>query len=86
MQAKFGETTRPPAATPLGEAGGAIADVIGSYFQTHPPSRTRAKYLSDMVARNHRELAGRVVYRGVRNYQARISRSSEDLPAERHIY
>jgi beta-barrel assembly-enhancing protease len=86
MQAKFGESTRSPAATPLGEAGGAIVDVIGSYFQTHPPSRTRARYLADMVARNHRELGGRVVYKGVENYRKRTPRSALDLDSEKRIY
>lgn len=86
MQAKFGETGRSPSTTPIGEAGGAVADVIGSYFRTHPPSAERARQLSDMLARNHRELAGRMFYKGIRNYETGVPRSSMDLPPEKRIY
>lgn len=86
MQAKFGEATRSNATTPLGEAGGAVADVIESYFRTHPPSAERARQLSDMVARNHRELAGRMVYKGVKNYQTSVPRSAMELPQEKRVY
>src|SRR5262249_39795652 len=58
MKAQFGEPTREQATTPLGEAGQAVGQAIGSYFRTHPPSEDRARQLSDMVASNHRRLAG----------------------------
>lgn len=86
MQTRFGGATRVPAKTPLGEAGGAVADLIGSYFRTHPRSEERARQLSDMLARNHSELAGRIVYRGVGNYQSKVPRVTEELPEEKHVY
>jgi predicted Zn-dependent protease len=86
MQARLGEPIRRQAATPVGEAGGAVIDVIGSYFRTHPTSDDRARQLSAMVARNHRELAGTIVYRGVRNYKLRVARSAQDFLEERHVF
>lgn len=86
MQARFGERTRAQATTPAGEAGGAVADLIGSYFRTHPPSAERARQLSSLLARNHRELAGKIVYRGLKNYRARVPRSAEEFPEEKHVY
>jgi hypothetical protein len=86
MKAKFGETTWPPAATPLGEAGHAVEDALGAYFQTHPPSEERARRLSEMVVRNHKTLAGRIVYDGVRNYQARIPRTRQKFVGEQYVY
>lgn len=86
MKAKFGETSPPPATTPLGEAGQAVEGALGSYFQTHPPSEERARQLSEMVAKNHRTLAGRIVCSGVRNYKARVPRTQRMFPGEQRIY
>jgi predicted Zn-dependent protease len=86
MKAKFGESTAPPATTPLGEAGQAVEQALGAYFQTHPRSEDRARELSEMVAKNHRTLAGRIFYTGVRNYKERLPRSAHEFPAEQHVY
>ena len=86
MQTRFGGAAHKPASTPADEAAGAVIDAIGSYFRTHPPSHQRAVQLSDLLARNHRELAGRIVYKGVRNFQSRIPRGTQELPDEKHIY
>jgi predicted Zn-dependent protease len=86
MKAKFGEMTPRPAATPVGEVGQAVGQAIGSYFQTHPPSEDRARQMADMVAKNHRRLAGTVVYVGVANYRERIARSAEELSSEKRVY
>jgi len=86
MEVKFGETSRTPAATPMGEVGHAVGEAIGSYFQTHPPSEERARQLSEMVAKNRGRLAGTVVYVGVANYRGRIPRSEEELSSEKRVY
>jgi predicted Zn-dependent protease len=86
MKEKFRDTTAPPARTPLGEAGQAVAQALGAYFQTHPHSEDRARQLSEMVAKNHRTLAGRIFYTGVRNYKERLPRSAREFPAEQHVY
>jgi predicted Zn-dependent protease len=86
MKTKFGETTAPPATTPLGETGQAVEQALGAYFQTHPHSEDRARALSEMVAKNHRALAGRIFYTGVQNYKERIPRSAREFPAEQHVY
>jgi beta-barrel assembly-enhancing protease len=86
MHSRFREPPRRPATTPAGEAGGAVADMIGSYFRTHPPSAERARQLSQMVSENRRELVGKMVYRGVRNYQTRIPRNVREFPREKRIY
>ena len=86
MKAKFGEPDRARATTPVGEAGQAVGEAIGSYFRSHPPSAERARRLTEMVERNRRELRGRVVYRGVENYRKRIPRSVEQFDAELRAY
>jgi predicted Zn-dependent protease len=86
MQKRFGEPARTPAKTPTGEAAGAVWDALGSFLQTHPPSQDRAKQLTDMVARNRRDLAGRLVYQGVRNFRERVSRTEHTYAEEQRIY
>ena len=86
MKVKFGETAAAPATTPLGEAGHAVEEALGAYFQTHPHSEERARQLSSMVAKNHGSLAGRVFYTGVQNYKERIPRTAQEFPAEQHVY
>jgi beta-barrel assembly-enhancing protease len=86
MKAKFGETTPPPATTPAGEFSQAVTQALGSYFQSHPRSDKRFRDLSELVAKNRGALAGKVVYKGVRNYQARIPRSVQEFAAEKHVY
>jgi len=85
MQMKFHENTSQPAATPGGELSQAIGDALGSYFRTHPPSAERARQLREMAARDRRALAGRAVYRGVRNYRERVPRSEREFIEEQHI-
>jgi len=85
MQMKFHENTSQPAATPGGELSQAIGDALGSYFRTHPPSAERARQLREMAARDRRALAGRAVYRGVRNYRERVPRSEREFIEERRI-
>ncbi len=86
MKDRFGEPARTAAKTPLGEAGQAVGDAIGSYFRTHPLSENRARQLSDMVASNHRRLAGREVYRGVENYRQRVAWSEREFAGEKRVY
>jgi predicted Zn-dependent protease len=86
MQAKFGERAPRPATTPLGEAGQAVWEALGSYFETHPPSEQRALALSEMTARNRSTIGGRVIYTGVRNYNERVPRRKREFAAERHVY
>ena len=85
-QKQFREAARPPAATPVGEAAGAVWDALGSLFQTHPPSQERAQRLSEMVASNHRSLYGRSFYQGVRNYRERSPKSERMFAGEQRIY
>ena len=86
MKVKFGEHANPPAATPLGEAGQAVWEALGSYFQSHPPSEQRARALRDMAARNRSAIGGRVIYRGARNFTERMPRTKQEFDAERHVY
>jgi hypothetical protein len=86
MKARFGEASPKPAETPLGEAGQAVGGAIVSYFRTHPPSEQRARALSEMLAANHRRLAGRSVYRGIANFRERIPWSEREFAAEKRIY
>jgi len=86
MKTTFGETAPEPAKTPLGEAGQVVGGAIVSYFRTHPPSAERARQLSEMVAANHRRLAGHIVYRGVTNFRQRVAWSEHEFPAEKHVY
>jgi predicted Zn-dependent protease len=86
MKARFGESSPPPANTPLGELGQAVGGALGAYFQTHPPSEERARQLSAMVARNHSTLAGGTFYRGVKNFKERVPRSGRRFPAESRVY
>jgi predicted Zn-dependent protease len=86
MKIKFGEHASPPAQTPIGEAGQAVWEALGSYFQSHPPSEQRARALSDMAARNRSSIGGKVIYRGVRNYKERVPRTKQEFDAERHVY
>jgi len=65
---------------------GAVVGALGSYFRTHPPSADRARQLDEMVRRNRRELAGRLFYKGLANYQMRKARSEENVEAESHVY
>jgi hypothetical protein len=60
--------------------------LLSSYFRTHPPSEARARQLSAMTARNSSELAGRVFYRGIRNYTEKMPRSEQEYAAEKHVY
>jgi hypothetical protein len=83
---KFGEQAAAPATTPVGEAGQAVWEALGSYFQSHPPSAQRAQALRDMAARNRSTIGGQMVYRGVRNYAKRIPRRKQEFEAERHVY
>ena len=86
MKRTFGESSAAPAKTPVGEIGQAVGEAVGSYFRTHPPSAARVRQLSEMTGKNHRELAGRVFYRGIRNYQGRIARSAQEFVEEEHVY
>lgn len=83
---KFGESRAAQATTPVGEIGQATLDLVVSYFRSHPPSDARARQLSAMTRTNQRELAGRIFYRGTRNYQERIPRSQEEFIQEKHVY
>ena len=86
MKVKFGESNSAPATTPADEIGQAVGGAIGSYFRTHPPSAARAKQLSEMTRKNHRELAGRTFYQGMRNVRTRIPRSAQEFVEEKHVY
>jgi predicted Zn-dependent protease len=86
MKAKFQESAQSPATTPVGEAGQAVENALGAYFQTHPPSEERARQLSAMVAKNHSTLGGRIVYMGVRNYKERIPRTTQEYRPEQRVY
>jgi predicted Zn-dependent protease len=86
MQKRFGEPQRTLAKTPADEASGAVWDALGSFFRTHPPSAERAKQLTDMVARHRRDLAGRLVYQGVRNYHERVPMAQQKYGDEERIY
>jgi predicted Zn-dependent protease len=86
MKIKFGEQAAAPATTPIGEAGKAVWEALGSYFQSHPPSEQRARALREMAAKNRSSIGGKVIYRGVRNYRERISRAKRQFDAEMHVY
>jgi predicted Zn-dependent protease len=78
MGARFGEVSRPRAATPAGEMGQAVGEALGSYFRTHPLSKERAAQMQEMAAR-HR--SGRF-YVGNENLRRRISRSRQEFATE----
>jgi len=86
MKLKFGEHAASRASTPLGEAGQAVWEALGSYFQSHPPSEQRARALRDLASGNRGTMGGRVIYKGVRNYEERVARSRQEFDAERHVY
>jgi beta-barrel assembly-enhancing protease len=86
MKVRLGEGSAEPATTPLGEVSQAMAQALGAYFQTHPPSADRARQMQAMTARNRTELAGRVIYMGVRNYKERTPRSAAEFAEEKHVY
>jgi predicted Zn-dependent protease len=86
MKKQFGESKAPSAVSPASELGQAVAGALGSYFRTHPPSESRARELSQMTAQNRVELAGRMFYRGARNYRIRIARSTQEFAEEKHVY
>jgi predicted Zn-dependent protease len=86
MQLKFGEQASAPAKTPVGEAGQAVWEALGSYFQSHPASEQRARQLREMAAKNRSTIGGQVVYKGVRNFNERIPRWKQDFASERHVY
>ncbi|HTB15320.1 MAG TPA: M48 family metallopeptidase [Bryobacteraceae bacterium] len=86
MKVKFGEQAAPRAETPIGEAGQAVWEALGSYFQSHPPSEQRARQLREMAAKNRSTIGGQVIYRGVRNFEERVPRSGQEFAAERHVY
>lgn len=86
MQIRMNEPKRTPGATPAGEIAQAAGEALEAFFRTHPPSEQRSRQLSAMVAQNRRTLAGRIVYKGVRNYRARTPRSRAQFPQEQHIY
>ena len=70
MGTRFGEVSAPRPATPAGEMGQAVGEALGSYFQTHPPSKERAAQMQEMAARYR----GRF-YVGKENLRRRIARS-----------
>jgi predicted Zn-dependent protease len=86
MQRKLGEATPAAATTPAGEIQQAVGQGIAAFFRTHPPSDQRSRQLSGMVASNRSKLAGRIVYKGVRNYRARVARSAQVFPEEQRVY
>jgi hypothetical protein len=86
MQQRFGEGAPRRADTPGGEVTQSIAEAVGSYFRTHPPSADRERRLSDLVAINRRRLAGREFYVGVRNYRERTARSDKEYPEEKRVF
>ena len=82
MKSRLGEPTRDQQTTPAGEVLQSTGELVTAYFRTHPPSEERAKRLADMVARNHRDLAGRSFYVGKENLRERIARANRAYPAE----
>jgi predicted Zn-dependent protease len=86
MKVKFGKHAASPASTPLGEAGQAVWEALGSYLQSHPPSEQRARALREMADTNRGTIGGRMIYKGARNYQQRIARSRQEFDVERHVY
>jgi predicted Zn-dependent protease len=86
MKTKLSESKATPATSPAGEVGQAVGEAIGSYFRTHPTSEARARQLSVMTRKNRRELAGRTFYRGIRNYQTRTPRSTQEFVEEEYVY
>lgn len=85
LQETLGEPARPPASTPAGEFSQALDQALGSHFQTHPPSAERARQLSALAARERRQLAGKIVYSGIRNYREKISRTERVYVEEQHV-
>ena len=86
MSDKFGEKDQPRAETPGSEAAQAVAEALGAYFRSHPPSAERARQLSEMVARNRVNLAGRHVYVGFENYRRKIPRRERQFSGETRVY
>jgi predicted Zn-dependent protease len=86
MKMKLGERTARPATTPVGEASQAVWEALGSYFESHPASEQRARALREMAAKNRSTIGGKVVYKGIRNYNERVPRRKQEYDAERHVY
>lgn len=85
LQQKLGEPAPAPALTPAGEVSQAIDRTLGSYFQTHPSSAERARQLSITAARDRRQLAGKIVYAGFRNYREKLPRTKQVFAEEQHV-
>jgi hypothetical protein len=75
MQTRFQEPVRRPQGSPAAEVGQAMANALGDYFRSHPPSQVRVRELNAMVERHRTELAGQSFYIGKRNFAERKPRS-----------
>jgi beta-barrel assembly-enhancing protease len=82
LQAKMGEPSRVPAATPAGEVAQSAGVAVEAFFRSHPPSEERARALDQMVARQRSELKGKAFYVGRANLRERIAKSSRQYPGE----
>ncbi len=86
MQAAFEGPPPGRAATPQEEVLRTAGHGLVDYFRSHPSSAERTVRLDELISRNGRLLAGKKVYIGVSNYQARVSRAQQDNPAESRIF
>ena len=73
---------QPAPREPVGELSGSLADALGSYFHSHPPSAERIARLQELIAQNGRKLAGKSFYKGVENFSRRIPKTQQTFPGE----
>ena len=81
-----GERAAPESRTPSGELVRAAGGAISEYFRSHPYSSERQRRLDAMIARNRRDLQGKVVYIGAENLRRRIPVSQQRFPGESHTF
>jgi predicted Zn-dependent protease len=74
------------ARTPVDEVSRAVSEALGSYWQSHPPSRERSERMAALVERNHRRLAARDWYVGRTNLERKIAKPQHEFPAERRRF
>ncbi len=70
----------------VGEIAGALAKVLESYFDTHPPSELRVRRLEQAVERNTRAWRNQRFYVGRRNHSGWLGRWSVEHPDEWRVY
>ncbi|HSG35219.1 MAG TPA: hypothetical protein VLA37_11835, partial [Sphingomonadaceae bacterium] len=58
--------------TPVGELSQVLADALGSYLLSHPPSAERRRRLQAFVDNSRRDLGGRTLHVGAESYREQV--------------